>query len=68
NVQQEVEYTQGESSQQLWSNTGLTLQQVIEDIITPGRPKQQNIEEQQIVKEEQNIEEQQIVEEQQEEQ
>ena len=56
------EYTQGESSQQLWSDTGLTLQQVLDDIYVPDIPKQQNVEEQQIVEKEQIVEEQEIVE------
>src|SRR6185436_16241297 len=59
------EYTQTESSQQLWSDTGLTFQQVLDNIYSSDIPEQQNIEEQQIIEKQQNIEEQQIVEKQQ---
>src|SRR6185295_229004 len=52
--QEEEEQTQAESSQQLWSDTGLTFQQVLDDIYSSDIPTQQNIEEQQIVEEEQN--------------
>ncbi|CAG8798308.1 10158_t:CDS:1, partial [Cetraspora pellucida] len=54
------------SSQQLFSDSGLTKQQVLDDLFDlPVLVKKQTVEEQQIVKKEQTVKEQQIVEEQQ---
>src|ERR1043165_8824167 len=56
------EYNQAESSQQLFSNIGLTKQQVLDDLFDlPISVEKQTVEEQQIVEEQQNVEEEQSI-------